>query len=79
MRRAWIGPQSEINTEDVAVGRALLHEANEIAGHADENGASFQAIAQTDAVAVVENDQIDIAGVVQFVGAIFAHANDDVA
>ena len=65
--------------EHVAVAGALAEQADEIAGDAHEDGLRFEAGAQADAGEVVEDDEIDVGGVVELEGAVLAHAEHDVA
>ena len=78
-RGAGIGPQPQIGAEHVAVAGALAEQAHEIAGDAHEEGLRLEAGAQADAGEVVEDDEIDVGGVVELEGAVLAHAEHDVA
>ena len=77
-RRGGIGTQPQIGAEHVAVDRALLHQLDEAARDAGEEAAGFGAFERR-CVRVVEHDQVDIAGVVQFERPALAHGKNDVA
>ena len=72
-RGAGIGPQPQIGAEHVAVAGALVEQADEIAGDAHEEGLRLEPGAQADAGKVVEDDEIDVGGVVELEGAVLAH------
>ena len=61
LRRARVGPQSQIRAEDVAIGRPLLHDMNEFACKADKKGSCFDTRSEPRDLAVEEDDQVDIA------------------
>ena len=78
-RGAGVGPQPQVRAEHVAVAGALVQQAHEIAGDAHEEGLHLEAGAQADAGEVVEDDEVDVGGVVELEGAVLAHAEHDVA
>ena len=73
-RRSGIGAQPEIGAEDVAVGRSLRHELHQEPGAAHEMAGELLVLGQRRRVAVVEQDQVDVARIVEFAGAEFPHA-----
>src|SRR5262249_880639 len=79
LRRAWIGAQAQVGTEDIAVCRALLHDVDEIAHKADEKTAGLHGFNKRCGFAVEEDNEIDVARIVQFIGTEFADAEDDQA
>ena len=77
--QSGIGTQPQIGAKDVALRGALLHRADQVAGETDEALLQAVGIGGLDPFLVVEHDQIDVAGVVEFVPAELAHAEDDEA
>ena len=73
-RRPRIGPQPQIGPEDVAVDRALRHQLHQEARDADKMARRLLVVAQGGGVAVVEQDQVDVARIVEFLRAELAHA-----
>ena len=78
-RGAGIGAQAQIGAEHVAVAGALGEQADEIAREAHEEGLHLEAGAQADAGEIVEDDEVDVGGVVELEGAVLAHGQHDVA
>ena len=78
-RGAGIGPQAQIGAEHIAVAGALREQAHEIAREAHEERLHLEAGAQADAGEVVEDDEVDVGGVVELEGTVLAHAQHDVA
>ena len=76
---AGVGPQPQIGAKHVAVGGALVEQPHEIAGEAHEEGLRLEAIAQADAREIVEDDEVDVGGIVELAGAVLAHGEHDVA
>ena len=77
---ARIGAQAQIGAEDVAVGRALLQQLHEVARQAhEERRRLLDAGRKRDALGIVEDDEVDVAGIVELAGAELAHAEHDVA
>ena len=74
-----VGPEPQVGAEHVAIAGALGQQAHEIAGDAHEERLGLEAGAQADAREVVEDDEVDVGGVVELEGAVFAHAEHDVA
>ena len=72
--RARIRAEPEIGAEDVAVGRRLRHELNQQAGRPHEVARQLLVSGQGRGVAVVEEDEVDVARVVEFAGPQLAHA-----
>ena len=78
-RGARVGAQPQIGAEDVAVGCALAQHATEIAGQAREVGLKGIRIRRLDSFAVEQQDQVDIARIIELARAQLAHAEDDEA
>ncbi len=73
--RCRVGAEAKIDAEHVAVRVARLHERHEVAGEAGEGGAQpFRVIGM--GVGVVQEHEVNIAGVIQLAGAELAHAED---
>ena len=73
-RRARVGPQPEVGAEDVAVGRGLRHQLHQHARAAHEVPRQLLVAGERRRVAVVEQDEVDVAGIVELAGAELAHA-----
>ena len=77
---ARVGTQAQVGAEDVAIGGALVQEFDEIArGQANEELRRLKAVAQAGLVALVEDDEVDVAGEIEFAGAVLAHGEHDQA
>ncbi len=76
---ARIGPQSQVGAEDVARRRALIHQAHEIARQAHEECLRVEAFLEACFRALEEDDEIDVARIVEFVGAVLADGEHHVA
>src|SRR3546814_4805203 len=72
-----IRPEPEIGAEDVAVRRPLAHQPYEVPCDPDEGLVQAVGFRRPDPFVVVEEDQVDIARIVQFVCAELAHAEHD--
>jgi hypothetical protein len=77
--RSRIGSQPQIDPEHVTVGGALLQKLHQAARQAHEGGARFGVVRHRGSGRIVEDDQIDVAGVVQLVRPHLAHGEHDVA
>ena len=75
--RGRIGPEPEVGAEDVAVGGTMLQQADEIAGEPDEEILHRSPALIGDLGRVVENDEVDVARVVELPRAELAHGDDD--
>ena len=73
MGRARIRPQPEIGAEDIAVGGDLGQQPDQSAHNIDRRAARVTALGKGKALGIVKHHQIDIAGIVELAGAIFAH------
>ena len=73
-RRAGVGPQPEVGAEDVAVNRCLRHQLHQHARDPDEVARELLVAGQCRRVAIVEQDQVDVARVIELAGAELAHA-----
>ena len=76
---ARIGPQAQIDAEDIAVLGHILHQAHEAPGGAHEERRRLFAWRQRRAFGIVKHDEIDIAGIVELSGALLAHGEHDIA
>jgi hypothetical protein len=76
---AGIRTQPQIGTEYVALTRALGEHTHEIAGQPHEERLHLERGTQADAVEIIKHDEIDVGGVVELEGAVFAHRQHDVA
>ena len=79
LRGTGVGPQSQVDAEHVAVAGALLHQAYKLAGQAHEERLRLDALPQAHPLALVENDEVDVARIVELAGAVLAHGQHDVA
>ncbi len=78
-RGSGIGPQPEIGAIDITVFGEVLQQADQIASQAHEAILEGSPAAIIDLVAVIEDDQVNVAGVVEFAGTELAHAENDEA
>ena len=74
-----IGPQPQVGPADVALGRALLQQLNQVAGQPDHGFRRAAFAAAVDPLGIVEDDQIDVGGVVELSGSQFPHTQDQIA
>ena len=79
LRRAGIGPEAQIDAEDVAVDRRLREQLDEAFDDVDGGGARVVFLDEGKAFRVVEHDEIDVARIVELVGAVFSHREHDEA
>ena len=77
--RPRIGPQPKVDAEDVAVLGSLRQETDDLLRHAHENRAGLQPLAQPRRVGVVEDDDVDVGGVVQLAGPVLSHRQGEEA
>ena len=70
---AGIGPQAQIDAEDIAIGGDLGQQLDQPAHDIDRRAARIAALGEGKFLGVVEHHQIDIAGIVQLIGAVLAH------
>jgi hypothetical protein len=75
--RGRIGPQSQIDAEHITVGGALLEKLHQTARDANVKCRGGVFVDQGRRIRIVENDQIDIAGVVELIGSHLAHGEND--
>ena len=71
-----VGPQPQIGAEDVAVGRAFLHDPHERARHAHGRVQRLGPLRKSRIVRIEEDDDVDVAGIVQLTRAVLAHGDD---
>ncbi len=75
-RYAGIGTQAQIGAEDIAVCRPVLQHGDEFAHQAGKKVGRMASPAIDMLLLIVEDDQVDIAGIVQLARAQLAHADD---
>ncbi len=78
-RTAGIGAEAEVGSEDIALRRPLLKHLHEIFRQAHEELTVIEPLLQRQFARLVEDDEIDVARIVEFAGAVFAHPEDDEA
>ena len=78
-RGGRVGPQPQVGAEHVAVAGALVQQAHQLARQAHEEMLDLGAGAQANARQIIEDDQVDVGGIVELEGAVLAHAKHDVA
>ena len=75
----WRGPrvraQPQVDPEDVAVGRALLHQLGQPVRQADGEGLGLDPIGQGHELRLKEDRDVDVAGIVELEGAVLAHGD----
>ncbi len=69
--------QPQIGAKNIAIAGALVENAHEIAGKADEEGLDAVLRSHPRLCRVVKKDQVDIARIIELVAAKLAHAEDD--
>ena len=72
--RTRVRAQAQVGAEDIAVGRGLRHQLHEQAGAANEVTPDLIVVGQGRSVAVVQQDEVDVARVVEFSRPKLAHA-----
>jgi hypothetical protein len=77
MGRARIRPQAQIDTEDIAVRRALLDDAGDLLRQLDEEARGLADAGGLGHLRIEEDDDIDVGGVVQLAGAMLAERQHD--
>ena len=76
-RRAGIGAQPEVAAEDIAVRGALLDQPHQLLRQPPEEPADVVLSGVARPFPVIEEDKVDIAGIVQLTRAELAHGEDD--
>ena len=76
-RRRRVGAQAQVDPEDIAFQRARLEQLGEALGEADGDGGGFLAGAERQNLRVVEDRDVDIAGIVELEGPVLAHGDDE--
>ena len=76
---AGVGAQAQVNAKAVAVFRHVLQNRNQPLGEPHKECGGLDAFGHWRGFRIVENDEIDIAGVIQFAGAVLAHGEHHVA
>ena len=77
--RGGIRAQAQICAENIAIGRALLEQIDQALGQPHHLALEPVGTHNRDFLRVEENDQIDIAGIVQFMGAKLPHTDHEQA
>ena len=75
-RRARVGAQPIVDAVHVAVAGALLEQAREVAGDAGVEGRRLDALCERRRGRVEEDDEVDVARIVQLAGAVLAERQD---
>ncbi len=79
MRRGGIRTQPQIDAKDITVRRALLQELHQPARHAHIKLPGVRILTHGCRVGIEEDDEIDVAGIIQLKGAHLAHGDHDIA
>ena len=79
LRGAGVGAQAQVNAKAVAVFRHVLQNRDEALGEPHKEGGGLDAFRHGRCFRIVENDEIDIAGVIQFASAVLAHGEHHIA
>ncbi len=79
LRRTRIGAKPEVGAKHIAVGRVLLEQAHELAGEAHEEGGGLNIRPKPGTRCVVEDDDVDVARIVELEGAELPHGDDEIA
>ena len=77
--RGRIGPQPQVHPEDVAVGGAQLHQVRQPLRQPHGEGLALDAGRQRHPVRIEEHRDVDVAGIVELEGALFAHGDAEPA
>ncbi len=78
-RGRGIGAQAQVQAEHIAVGRAALQDVRQPLGDLGHEGLWLDAGRQGQGVRLVEDRDVDIAGIVQLERAVLAHGDAEVA
>ena len=76
-RRAGIGPEPQVCAEDVTVGGAFLHYADQSAHQPGKGIGGFLRVDHDSRLGLEEDDDIDVGGEVEFPCPVLAHAEHD--
>ena len=76
---AGIGAQAQVNAKAVAVFRDVLQNRDQPLGQAHKECGGLDAFRHRCGFRIIENNEIDIAGVIQFTGAVLAHGERHIA
>ena len=76
---AWIGAEAEVGAEDVAVLGMLVEDLDQFLGQPDEKHRRFLALGEFRHLGIEEDDEVDIARIVELARTELAHAEDDPA
>ncbi len=79
LRGAGVRAQPQVGAEDVAVAGALRHHLHEVARQAHEEALRLDPRSGADQLALVKDDEVDVARIVELARAVLAHGEDDVA
>src|SRR5690606_6363043 len=78
LSRSWVRAQTKVRPEHVSVARSFLEDAHKLACQAHEKWLRLDISTELQALPVIENDKIDIAGIIELAGAVFSHSEHDV-
>ena len=77
--RARVRPQAKVDAQHITFARALLQQTRKRLRHADEDRPCINAVAQDLRGRVEEDDEIDVARIIQLARAMLAERKDHVA
>ena len=75
--RPGVRPQAQIGAEDIAVAGALLQRLDDVLDHPHQERHRLDALGDLHAPGVEEDDEVDVARIVEFERAVFAHRQHD--
>ncbi|NMD08468.1 MAG: ATP-binding cassette domain-containing protein, partial [Phyllobacteriaceae bacterium] len=79
LRGTRVRSQAEVRAEDIAMFVHVLQQGDKLARDADRQRGGVLPIRHRHCLGIKENDQVDVTGIVQLVGAVLAHGEDDIA
>src|SRR5690606_8009734 len=74
LSRSWVRAQTKVRPEHVSVARSFLEDAHKLACQAHEKRLRLNISTELQALPVIENEKIDIAGIIPLSGAVFSHS-----
>jgi hypothetical protein len=75
LRGARVGAQPQVGAEDIAMFIRVLQQAHQLAGDTDRDRAGILSPGHGHGVRIKEDDKINVARIVQFMGAMLAHGD----
>ncbi len=78
-RRARIGTQPQVDAEHVALGGPFLQQLHQVAGQADDVVEQPVGLAGAHLLGIEQDNEVDVAGIVELARPQLAHAEDDQA